>query len=117
MHVHAVLWVYRTTCKKLIGQTLFLLVYGVEAIIPMEYIVPSLCIVAFMGMEDCEALEDRLAQLMELEEDRFLARFHQQLQNECKKAWHDRHIKLHTFKVNNLVLLYDRRFTKFLGKL
>ena len=31
--------------------------------------------------------------------------------------WHDRHIKLCTFKVNDLVLLYDSKFDKFLGKL
>lgn len=30
--------------------------------------------------------------------------------------WHDRHIILHTFKVNDLFLLYDSKFTKFLGK-
>lgn len=27
--------------------------------------------------------------------------------------WHDHHIKLHTFKVNDLILLYDSKFTKF----
>lgn len=53
---------------------------------------------------------------MELYEDRFLAGFHQQVQNECEKAWHDWHIKLHTFKVNDLVLLYDIKFAKFPGK-
>jgi len=46
---------------------------------PMEYIVPSLCIVAFMGMMDLEAMEERLAQLPKLEEERFLAGFHQQV--------------------------------------
>ena len=40
---------------------------------PMEYIVPSLHIVALTDMEDCEALEERLVQLMELEEDQNLA--------------------------------------------
>ena len=30
--------------------------------------------------------------------------------------WHDRHIKIFTLKVNDLVLLYDSKFTKFLGK-
>ena len=64
-------------------------------------------------MEDHRALEDWLAQLMELEEDRFLAGFHQQVQKECENARHDRHIKLHTFKVNDLVLLYDYKFDKF----
>ena len=55
-------------------------------------------------------------QLIELEEDRFLAGFHPQVQKECEKAWHDRHIKLHTFEVNDLVLLYDNKFNKFTGK-
>jgi len=53
---------------------------------------------------------------MECEEDRFLAGFHQQLQKEREKSWHDRHIKLRMFKVNDLVLFYDRMFTKFQGK-
>lgn len=83
---------------------------------PMDYIMPSLRIVAFIGMADHGALEEWLAQLIELEEDRFLAGFHQQVQKECEKAWHDWHIKLCTFKVNDLVLLYDRKFDKFPGK-
>ena len=53
---------------------------------------------------------------MELEEDQFLVGFQQQVQKEHEKAWHDCHIKLRTFKVNDLVLLYDSKFTKFLGK-
>ena len=48
---------------------MFILVYGVEVVMPMEYIVPSLRIVALTGMGDREALEEWLAQLMELEED------------------------------------------------
>ena len=67
-------------------------------------------------MADHGALEENLAQIIELEEDRFLARFHQQFKKERKKAWDDHHIKLHTFKVNDLVLLYDSKFDKFPGK-
>lgn len=104
------------TCKKLTGQTPFRLVYGIEAVMPMEYIVPSLCIVTLMGMMDCGALEERIAQLAELEEERFLAGFHQQVQNQCEKSWHDRYNKLRSFKVSNLVLLYDSKFDKFPGK-
>ena len=49
----------------------------------------------------------------ELEEEIFLAGFHQQVQKQRKNVWHDRHIKLCTFKVNDLVLLYNSKFDKF----
>ena len=44
---------------------------------PMEYIVPSLRIEVLIGMMDHRALEERLTQLDELEEEIFLAGFHQ----------------------------------------
>ena len=34
--VPAVLWAYRMNCKKLTWQTPFRLVYGIEAVMPME---------------------------------------------------------------------------------
>jgi len=39
LRILAVLWAYRTTCKKLTYQTPFRLVYR-QVVIPMEYIVP-----------------------------------------------------------------------------
>lgn len=86
LRVPTVLWDYRTTCRKLRGQTPFLLVYGMEAVMPIEYIVPSLRIAVLTRMTDREALEERLAQLEELEEEWFLAGFHQQVQKQCEKA-------------------------------
>jgi transposase InsO family protein len=79
LRVPVVLWAYRTTCKKLTMQTPFKLVYGLEVVVPMEYLVPSLRIVAFTDMDDTGAIRERLAQLVELEEDRFIAGFHQQI--------------------------------------
>lgn len=67
MHIPVVLWAYRMTCKKSTGQTPFRLVYGIKEVMPMEYILPSLQIAALTEMLDHEALEEWLAQIMELE--------------------------------------------------
>lgn len=64
----------------------FRLIYGMEFLMSMEYIVPSLRMAMLTGMMDCGALEETLTQLQELKEERFLASFHQQLQKQCEKA-------------------------------
>ena len=48
-------------------QTPFKLVYGLKAVVPMEYLVPSLRIAAFTYMDDTGTMKERLAQLEELE--------------------------------------------------
>ena len=67
LRVPAVLWAYRTNCKKLTMQTLFKLVYGLEVVVPMEYLVPGLRIVSFTDMDGIGIVQERLAQLVELE--------------------------------------------------
>ena len=71
------------------GQKIFRLVYGVEVVMTMEYIVPSLHITMITGMTDHGDLEERLTQLEELEEEWFMVGFHQEVQKQCKKALHD----------------------------
>lgn len=82
----------------------------------MEYIIPSLKVAALTDMADEDTMNERLLQLVGLEEDCFIAGFHQQVQKEREKAWHDRHIKHKSFKEGYLVLLYDSKFSKFPGK-
>jgi hypothetical protein len=68
-------------------------------------------------MKERGAIQERLNQLMELEDDRILEGFHQEVQKEMDKAWHDRHINKKRFKEGDLVLLYDNCFLQHLGKL
>jgi hypothetical protein len=42
-------------------QTPFKLVYGLKAVVPMKYLVPSLRIAAFVGMDDTNVVQDRIA--------------------------------------------------------
>ena len=50
-------YVYRITCKKLIGKTPFRLFYGVEVVMPMEYIVPNLEILEIIDMDNQDTME------------------------------------------------------------
>ena len=83
---------------------------------PMEYIVPSLHITTVMGMDDEAALEACASQFLQLEQDHFIAGFYQQVAKDRQKPWHDRHIKHKQFAIGDLVLLYDSKFIKHLGK-
>jgi hypothetical protein len=60
LRVPKVLWAYRTTCKKMTIQTPFKLVYGLEAVVPMEYLVPSLRIATFTDMDDTGIVQERI---------------------------------------------------------
>jgi hypothetical protein len=91
-------------------------VYGLEAVVPMEYLVPSLRIATFTDMDDTGAVQERLAQLVELEEDRFITGFHQQVHKEQEKTYHDTHIKKKAFKQGDIVLVYEKKFMKHPGK-
>ena len=52
-----------------------------------------------------------------MEEERFIAGFHQNVEKQWQKAWHDRHVRTKQFKVSGLVLMYDSKFFKHPSKL
>ena len=105
------------THNKLIGKVAFQLVYGKEDFMPMEYIVRRVRFIAITEMTHVDALEDMLLQLVRLEEERFVAGFHQNVEKKRLKVWHDRHIKNKQFQVGSSVLMYDRNFFKHRVKL
>jgi transposase InsO family protein len=52
LKIPPVLWDYKTTYKKLTWKTPFRLVYGHEAILPLEYSIPIMCIEAITNMTE-----------------------------------------------------------------
>jgi hypothetical protein len=61
-------------------------------------------------MTERGTLQERLSQLMELEKDRIMVGFHQEVQKSKDKAWHDKHIRKKNFKEGDLVLFYDNKY-------
>jgi transposase InsO family protein len=113
--VSTVLWAYMKTINKLHKYTRFYLVYGKEVVVPTKFITPSLYIAHITHMAEDESVVQRLMDLQELEETRFLVDFHQSIEKARKKAWNDRHINNKVFS-RDKVLLYDSRYQKHLGK-
>ena len=115
--IPTVSWAYHTICKNLTGQTLIRLVYGQEDFIPMEYIVPSLRINSITEMKDVGTIEEILSQVLQLEEYLFIISYHQRVEKERQKSWHDHRIKFKQSHPGYFTLLYDNKFLKHPGKL
>jgi hypothetical protein len=100
------LWVYRTSVKSATGFTPFRLVYGVEAILPIECEIPSLNLAVEL-LPNTSVEEECLLYLMRLDETRHDATLVIEAQKKCFKALCDKHVKAHVFSEGDLVLLYE----------
>jgi hypothetical protein len=85
--------------------------------VPLEFLVPSLRVAAITQITERGAIQERLNQLLSMEENQILAGFHQQVHKARDKSWHDRYIKNKTFKEGDLVFLYDNKLLQHPGKL
>ena len=70
---------YRTTVHASTGATLFSLVYGMEAVLPVEVEIPSLRVMRDIELDESEWVQNRLDQLELINEKRLTVVRHGQV--------------------------------------
>ncbi|XP_070031766.1 uncharacterized protein [Nicotiana tomentosiformis] len=96
-----VLWAYRTMAKSTTGETLFSLVYGMKALIPVEVGEPAL---RYLQEDEESNNEAMLINLEFLEECRKLAHVRLAAQKQRMERYYNQRTNLRYFKVGDLVL-------------
>ena len=95
---------YRTSVRTSTGATPFSLVYGMDAVLPIEVEIPSMRVLMETKLDEAEWVRVRFEQLNLIEEKRLSALCHGQLyQRRMKKAF-DKKIRLREFEEGDLVL-------------
>jgi transposase InsO family protein len=77
--IPVVLWAYQTTPKKRTKFTPWNFVYGREAVVLAEFLIPRLLAAQATRMSEEELWQDHLDELMALDEHRFLERHQQEV--------------------------------------
>nr|XP_025886269.1 uncharacterized protein LOC101253774 [Solanum lycopersicum] len=88
---------YRTMVRTSTGATPYLLVYGTEAVVPVEVEIPSLRIIQEAELSNAEWVSKRIDQLALIDEKRMLYR------QRMTRAFHKR-VRARNFEVGQLVL-------------
>ena len=93
--------------------TPFQLVYGQEAILPVELELPSLRIAIDERLSDAESLCEWITMLERLDEVRNQAYLNMAAIQKWRKTYYDSKMKSKIITADDLVLFYDNRFQKF----
>jgi hypothetical protein len=109
--LYSALWAYRTSVRNATGFTPFQLVYGLEAILPIQCEISSLklAIDLLPGTSEEEA---RFLELIQLDETRRDAALANEAHKKRVKAQFDKNVKPRVFSEGDLVLLYDQESDK-----
>jgi transposase InsO family protein len=103
------LWDDRVTPKDVLCNSTFFLVYGREAILPPQILLPSLQLSRKVQEEDCPPLENRINSLMKLEEVRAQDKRKLDQHQQLVKRWFDSNSASdRNFEVGDLVLKWDK---------
>jgi hypothetical protein len=70
---------YRTAVRTSTGSTPYMLVYGMEAVMPLEVEIPSLKVLIDSELEEAECAKVRYQQLNMISENRLVAICHHKL--------------------------------------
>jgi transposase InsO family protein len=95
---------YRTAVRTSTGATPFSLVYGMEAVLPVEVEIPSLRVLIETKLEEAEWVRSRFDQLNLIEEKRMTALCHGQLYQQRLKRAFDKKVRPRQFREGDLVL-------------
>ena len=115
--LNSALWAYRTSFKVTTGMTPFRMTYGLEAVVPMEFMVPSLRMAMQEKLPMEKSREERIQELLNLEEDRQQSILITEAVQKRRKAWADRHGKQKVFSKGDHVLVFNSKLGKHPGKL
>lgn len=95
---------YRTSVRTSTGATPFSLVYGMEAVLPIEVEIPSMRVLMEAKLTDVDWIQSRYDQLNLIEEKRLTAMCHGQLYQQRMKKAFDKKVKPRVFREGDLVL-------------
>ncbi|XP_070017711.1 uncharacterized protein [Nicotiana sylvestris] len=102
--LHFALLGYRTTVCTSVGENPYSLVYGTEAVIPVEVEIPSLRIIVEAEINDDEWVKSRLEQLSLIDEKRLVSVCHGQLYQQRIARAYNKKVRPRKFEVRQLVL-------------
>ncbi|RDX72831.1 Gypsy retrotransposon integrase-like protein 1, partial [Mucuna pruriens] len=95
---------YHTSVRTSTGASPYLLVYGTEAVLPIEVEIPSLRVLAEAELDETEWVQQRFDQLNLIEEKRLTALCHGQLYQQRIKRAFDKKVKPRVFQKGDMVL-------------
>ena len=95
---------YRIGVRTSTGATPYSLVYGIEAVLPIEIEIPSLRVLREVELEEVEWVQARYEQLNLIEEKRMKAICHGQLYQKRMMRAHDKKVRPRQFQEGELVL-------------
>ncbi|GAA0154045.1 hypothetical protein LIER_12138 [Lithospermum erythrorhizon] len=116
------LWAYRTTYRTPTQITTYSLVYGVEAVLPLEVQIPSLRVVVNEGITTEEVVHLRLQELDSLDKQRLNAQQRLECYQSRTTKSYNKKVRQRSYQVGDMVLavrrpiVMNKKGNKFVSK-